>query len=75
MGKFWRQMLAGLALLTRRDIAGIVFGALLLITILVTAIWAPSHLAQPNNGLGPEWDCQTIGGPGATTCIKRLPGK
>lgn len=75
MAKLPREMLARFAWLPRSDIPGIVFGALLLIAVLAAMIWVPSHVTPVNNGLGPEWDCQTIGGASATTCIKRLPPK
>jgi hypothetical protein len=55
---------------TRRDIAGVLLGILIVGAVLLAAALAPKNAAKTNGGFGPEWDCVRPGAGGAV-CIKQ----
>ena len=68
-----RLLIANCSLLTRRDIAAILFVVAIVGGLLFVHVVVP-NLGRSNQGFGPDWDC-TNPGEGNSICIKKPPVK
>lgn len=65
--------------LSRKDVAGIAFAAVLLVVIALTLVVLPNFprwaaaIKQMNEGFGPEWQCEDVTTPngGTPICFKK----